>query len=455
LDVVSSGAIGLRLHFAGVRLPAGSRLAVYAPADERAESAKALPPMPAMDRRTLDLYDAAAAVRKEAFWTGTTFGERARVEYHAPQGAGDELPFRIDRLQHVYVDPIEVITKAAGPCHNDVTCHPDWEGVARAVAAIGVIDTDFLFCTGQLINNFSQDFTPYWLTANHCLDSNFEAQDSEIFWFFQTATCGGAPPSLSSLPTSRGATLVATHPASDFTLLLIDGALPNGMFWAGWTAGDIGDGTPVTAIHHPSGDFKRISFGNKDSQTACGGSDHIRVNWTDAPTEPGSSGSGIFLNETQQLIGQLHCGPSACGNETNDDYGAFFSTFNRIRNHLNGGSDDNSEPNDTCGKPRVVRSGNNLTNRIVKWADTDWYRIRVPKNKTLTVTLTFSHDDGDIDAKLYRKCGQAPVAEANGESDTEVLTFKNTGAATNFIFQVFLFSDTRNNYTMKVGIKAR
>jgi hypothetical protein len=249
-----------------------------------------------------------------------------------------------------------------------------------------------------------------------------------------------------------GATLVSTNPASDYTLLLIEGTLPNGLFWAGWNGGTIDNGTASTAIHHPAGDFKRISFGNKTGASGCGGSGHVQIGWTDAPTEPGSSGSGIFRNDTQQLYGQLHCGPSACGNESNDDYGAFSTTFPRIQGAMNGGSDDNTENNDSCGTPKVAKKGT-LTNRIVKFADTDWYRIKVPKNKTLKVTLTFTHGNGDIDAKLHKACGQTEVVHANSATNTEVISYKNTGKAANFTWQVFLFSDTRNSYNMKVEIK--
>ncbi|HYG62031.1 MAG TPA: trypsin-like peptidase domain-containing protein [Thermoanaerobaculia bacterium] len=457
LDVVSTGALGLRLQFRNVDLPAGGSLAVYNP---DASEDKALGAFGAFDR-DLETYSAGTPDRPSDFWSGTIAGERARVEYYAPSGAGDELPFALTRLQHIYVDPVQAVSgnKAAGSCHNDVACHPDWADLANAVAGIGVVGHDALFCTGQLINNLSQDFTPYFLTANHCLSSPFEAQSTEIFWFYQKESCGGSVPSLSSSPTSRGASLVATDDPSDFTLLLLEGAVPNGVFWAGWTAQGIEDGVGATAIHHPSGDHKRISFGNTGGQPVCGIAldDHVKISWTgNAVTEPGSSGSGIFRNDTGQLFGQLHCGPSSCGasaNNLNDSYGSFSTTFAKIRNPLNGGSDDNSEPNDTCGKPRVARKNQNLTNRIVKWADRDFYRIRVPKNKTLTATVTFNHGNGDIDTRLYRACNQEAVAVTEGEGDTEVLTYRNTGKPANFVLEVFLYSDTRNSYNVKFAIK--
>jgi hypothetical protein len=88
-EIVATGALGLRLHFKG-RLPAGSELAVYAPAaKERRELRKSFP-----------------AGRNE-FWTGTIAGERARIEYLPPaRGTSRELPFTVDRLLHRYRAPV-------------------------------------------------------------------------------------------------------------------------------------------------------------------------------------------------------------------------------------------------------------------------------------------------------------------------------------------------------------
>jgi lysyl endopeptidase len=450
VDVVAAEAIGLRVHFADLDLQPGSRLAIYAPAE--GDTAKA-----AVGR--LDLYTGDAPGKRHELWSASVAGERARIEYLAAPGTAAGVPFRIDRLQHLYLDPVATLAKApAGPCHNDVSCYPDWSLEASATAGIGVVGSNSLFCSGTQINSLASDFTPYWLTANHCLDNDFDANGAEIFWFYQTATCGGPAPSIFDSPRSVGTTLLGTNPNSDYTLLLIDGVVPPGVAWAGWRSGGIPDGTDATTIHHPRGDFKRISFGFKDGTTGgCGGGNHVKINWTDAPTEPGSSGSGIFTNDTGQLFGQLHCGPSACGNETNDDYGSFEATYNQnliVRNAVKGGSDDSSDNkpgNDSCNKAKAVKKGT-LGNRIVKVLDTDWYKINVPKNKTLTVTLNFTNGNGDIDAALFQKCGQDPIGLAQTESDSEVLTFHNTGKTGNFFWQVFLFNDTRNNYDMTVTV---
>jgi V8-like Glu-specific endopeptidase len=443
-EVVSPGAIGLRLHLADLALPPGAELALYG-----VEAAASGPGEGAPE--VIRGSSAAAA----SHWSGTVAGERARIEYLAPAGAPTTLPFRLDQLQHIYRDPIVDMlqAKAAGPCHNDVTCFPEWSDVARSVALYSIVFSGGTgACTGQLINDQTQDFTPYFLTANHCVLNGAEAASTEFFWFYQTSSCGGAPPSIGSVPRSQGASLVSTNAQSDYSLLIVDGALPNDVFWSGWTSLKPGLGTPVAAIHHPSADFKRISFGFNDTPALCP-ANHVTISWTDGPTEPGSSGSGVFREDTQQLFGQLHGGPSACGNETFDCYGAFNTTYTRVKNFLKAGSDDSSEQNDSCSKPKLVKNGA-LNSRVVKVNDEDWYKITVPANKSLTVHLDFFNANGDIDLDFYGTSCDGPTEfVSRSSSDSEEISVTNvSGRSLVAWWRVYLYSDTRNSYNQVVSV---
>src|SRR5262249_29499473 len=140
-------------------------------------------------------YDSDQPSLGSEVWAPTVFGERARVEVRLPAGsAAGRLPFTLDRVQHLYRDPVAetVGSKSAGSCENDVTCHPEWADVARAVGGLGTIfDNNSLYCTGELLNSQKADQTPYFLTAHHCLSTQQDATNAEIFWLYQTATCGG------------------------------------------------------------------------------------------------------------------------------------------------------------------------------------------------------------------------------------------------------------------------
>lgn len=475
MDAQSDGAIALRLHVLNMLLPDGATLIAYDPHAAKVDLAKSV----------VGPYEEGGPFDDGDIWLPTIGSQIARVECWVPTvalAAADQPPqqplFVVDRLQHIYRDPFRVSGAEVGGggdagggggigggvidteggiagagCHNQIACHPEWLETANAVAGIGTIGDNSLFCTGQLIRTQSDDHTPYFLTAHHCLSTNGEARTSEIYWRYQASTCGGSPPSLLSVPHSNVCSLVRTDSGPDFTLLMIEGPLPANPTWASWTSADAVDGTDVVCIHHPLGTQKRISFGTKASNPTCGQLiSHIRVNWTDGVTEPGSSGSGVFRADTAELIGQLHCGSSACGNVTNDSFGGFFVTYGLISDILDAGSDDSFEPNATCGTAATLTPGT-YPGLVVKSTDLDWYKIHVPPGKRLTVRANFKDAWGDIDMRLYTTCGGTPVDSSLSTGNVEEVTYLNTGAsAINMRLKVYIVGDVRNKYKLTVTL---
>jgi hypothetical protein len=123
--------------------------------------------------------------------------------------------------------------------------------------------------------------------------------------------------------------LRANWSTSDFTLLELD-EMPDpafGVTYAGWYRGDA-LATSAVGIHHPSTDEKSISFENAavrltsyTSTVEPGDGTHLRViDWDLGTTEGGSSGSPLFDSE-HRVVGQLHGGYAACGNNESDWYG--------------------------------------------------------------------------------------------------------------------------------------
>lgn len=445
VEIHQQGAISSRVHLTDLSLPNGAQVVVYG---------LAAPDNIAGPYEGLGLHG------DGALWTPTRPGERVRIEYRIPEvKAHDDLNtfgFRVDRVIHGYRDPVSAMGASgqgtdpgAGSCHNDVTCYSSADLSKRAVAGIGFINSDSLFCTGSLLNNLVGDFAPFWMTANHCLNTNSTAQSSEIYWRYETTSCNASPPSVASVPQSAVCTLLSTGSASDYTLLRIDGAIPStSLYWSGWNTGTPPSGTPGNCIHHPSGDYKRISFGTYSTTTACGGGDHFRVNWTNGPTEPGSSGSPYYA-DGYGFVGQLHCGPSACGNESNDQYGSWSSTWPNVSSIFSAGSgDDGLEDNDTCSTARFITEGtyNGLT---VKIQDEDWYRVFIPAGQKIEVNTTFTDAFGDIDLQLYNSCGGTQVAAATSTTNNETLTYSNLGGSANFYLRVYLWdNDALQNYNM-------
>jgi hypothetical protein len=244
---------------------------------------------------------------------------------------------------------------------------------------------------------------------------------------------------------------------------MVEGALTaaNDLAWAGWTSKEPANGTGLVAIHHPSGDHKRISPGVKEVVNECfqfpgfSGRKLVRATWTgNAVTEPGSSGSGIFRDDTGQLFGQLLGGPSFCGIEPAgkfDCYGSFATTFTKVKKILKQGSDDKSDQNDSCARARVIKPGT-LPNRIVKILDEDWYKVQVKGGKTVNIDLAFANGNGDIDLQAFAACNGGVIASSDGTGDGESVSLQNVGNKPAFVWiRVFLGNDTRNNYNLSTS----
>lgn len=306
-EVSSAGAVGLRVHLQNIYLPEGAQLVAYSP-DQ---------PAPATPITATSL-----AGEQEA-WTETVLGEKLVVECQLPLEVDPaQVAFSITEVSHLLQLP--GITPNT-TCENDVTCYPAWATPASGVAMIEFVESGNTYaCTGCLLNTVPTTFTPYFLTANHCILNQTVASTLELWWFYQSSTCNGPPPSLNQVPhTSGGADFLATFGPNDFTFLRLRQSPPTGAQYVGWSATAPGIGAAVTAIHHPGGGPKRISFGN------VAGSDSYfwNISWNSGVTENGSSGSPLF-NSSQQVIGQLYGGTSSCTNTGGiDQYGRFDVTY--------------------------------------------------------------------------------------------------------------------------------
>jgi hypothetical protein len=318
LAVRIPGALGLRLHFVLNSTNAAATLRVADPLREDTSFA----PAPG----------------DTAWWSPTCWSDTVIVECDAAF-SGD---FTLDRIVQVYRTPGKA--KAAGACELDVSCYPAWQETSMGVGGLGTIDLDeFIFCTASLLVDADpSSAVPFVLTANHCVSSSSQASPLEIYWQYQTSACGGAVPDLGSVPRTTGGAVFlagnANYFGTDLALLRLKKNPPSGLTWLGWESVAPALGADVVCIHHPDGDFKRISFGDTEDR----GSDRLRpasryheVSWRAGVTEPGSSGSPLFLAGSKRIIGQLYGGTSACRSPQEPDYyGRFDVSFNLIRGYL-------------------------------------------------------------------------------------------------------------------------
>jgi hypothetical protein len=266
-------------------------------------------------------------------WTPVVATEEIVAEIYVPTQSRALVQLRLTQVGAGYrffgAGPTALGLDGSGSCNVDVVCPlaSGWTNQIRSVAAISSAGS--IFCSGSMVNNTAQDARNYFLTANHCGVTAGVAASLVCYWNYQETVCGGSGASLAQFTT--GATLRSTWSNSDFTLVELNSA-PNpawGVTYAGWNRGT-GNTTAATAIHHPSGDSKKISFEYQATTTTSylgttspGAGTHLRViDWDDGTTEGGSSGSPLF-DQNRRVVGQLHGGFAACGNNDSDWYGRF------------------------------------------------------------------------------------------------------------------------------------
>ncbi|MCG6949594.1 MAG: lysyl endopeptidase, partial [Acidobacteria bacterium] len=330
LRLSSPGALSLSLGMEQFDLPAGATFWVHAPDGSGVQG-----PYTAEDRNAFG-----------GLWTAVVLGDEIVAELHSPVESPVDL--RISSVSHGYREFGEragdSFPEKRGSCNINVVCSLGnrFADQIRSVARYTFSDgTGSYLCTGQLINNTSEDDTPYFYTAGHCVETDTEASTVVAYWNYQTATCeewsGGSLDQNQS-----GATLIAHSFDSendfqyDFALLELD-EVPDdafNVFYSGWDRSGVIPDSTVT-IHHPAGDQKSISFDNDPPAiTTIGGSTspgdgrHWRIHdWDVGTTEEGSSGACLFDEASGLCIGDLSGGYAACGNNQPDWYARLHSQW--------------------------------------------------------------------------------------------------------------------------------
>lgn len=146
------------------------------------------------------------------------------------------------------------------------------------------------------------------LTARHCLGGAQETGYINFVFNFQRPCGGGSYGSF--LDSAQGARTLWSDPAYDILLLEIIEKIPSsyGAYMAGWDAGL--DTAPVEAavVHHPAGDFKKVSVVSSPWNTPVVTSSYFLVQYSMGTTEKGSSGSALFDKQSRKarfLAGNL------------------------------------------------------------------------------------------------------------------------------------------------------
>jgi hypothetical protein len=308
--VHSQDALWIALGFGTFRVQPGVELTVRAPGADTV-----LGPFTHRDVRS-----------HGQLWMPPVEGETVDVEVSWPSDMKSQPNLHLGTVSHGYrpwggLGEPDDPAPDAGACNIDVNCPlgDNWQDEKRGV--VNLLSGGSGYCTGSLIATTARDCQDYVLTAAHCVSGASKAASTVFQFNFERPECGsGVAP---TDETVSGSALVATYGPSDMTLLEMDTTPPEeyAAYYNGWSRSTTA-ATESWAIHHPNNDEKKISFNEDpliDGQNW--GPDHWRVTeWEEGTTEPGSSGSPLF-DQNSRIVGQLHGGTASCSSITYDEYG--------------------------------------------------------------------------------------------------------------------------------------
>lgn len=249
-------------------------------------------------------------------------GSELTIEYYEPDNSKFEGKIVINSLGLGYRDILDVLSSD----FIDVNCKEgnDWQLEKHAVCKLTYKSgLKGYQCSGSLINTTANDGTPYFLTANHCISEEAEANTAVIYFNMEKSECGGTTV-VAANQTVSGSQLTATSSNTDFSLLLLAETPPSSYqpYYVGWNRTDDAPNGAFT-MHHPSEMAKKISIDNDPISSYpfvlnWGGDEpsppnsHWQVKFDEGITISGSSGGPLF-NLEGQVIGQLHGGDATSG----------------------------------------------------------------------------------------------------------------------------------------------
>ncbi len=381
LIIKSSGASGIGVHFRDFALADGEEVYVYG------TTADSIVFGPFTDKGPWGSSD---------FWSGTVHGDTVVIEFYTRTGENRQ-GFEIFEVSHIFTE-LDSRRRPNEPdvldCQVDASCYGDPQ--KNAVGRILFNDNGLYVCTGTLLNNVAQDRTPYFLTANHCVNTQAVAQTVEVYWFYQTTSCNSGV-LRSWVHSPPGANLLATQSANDFSLLRLHNNAPGGALFAGWTTAPQSPNTSVFGLLHPDGyvppqltSYLRRATGTiTTTDLNCQSTGLVSgygTDWFSGATEPGASGSGLFTTTGHYLVGVDSCGTGACDSR-HTTYSKFANFYSQIRQYIN-----SSTPSPPVANPAMFVASNSFRATWRSVLGATGYRLDVATNNSFTNYVAGYHN---------------------------------------------------------------
>lgn len=346
LKIEVQNILGVGVDFSDFYLPEGSKLFAY-------NEDKSI---------LLGAYTSINNQSDNKFSIQPISGTTLILEYNQPDETIETPLIVINRISKIY-RPLfgdnQTAQQKSSHCYENVHCVSGIE-VERSVMKWRYYDEkdeSYYVCSCALVNQdvSANDIKSYILTANHC-GKNADLSTAIFYFNYQNATCTSSNANQYNY-TLTGGTKRAKRAIFDMFLLELYSFPPPdyNVLLAGWDRSKRSNlSDDVFGIHHPSGTNKKISQGAFKANT---NTNFWRVEWNrnDSPTAKGSSGSPLFDDDNDRIIGWLSNGTSDCDKiDGIDRYGKFrkawssiYGSDKRLKDWLD---PDDNDPNELQGR---------------------------------------------------------------------------------------------------------
>jgi len=281
----------------------------------------------------------------EVFSTSIVKSDHIILELTVPYDEIEDIRLHIDSIIHDSTDILSYYEDSSSDsredCNVNVICSEgdDWRdqinGAVRVSMGTGL-------CSASIINNTSNDRTPYVLFADHCVSGS--PNNYVIYFNYQSTSCNGSSGSLNQ--SISGTNLLYQediNSGADIALLRLTSDIPDSYnpYYVGWS---VVNSAPEEAvgIHHPGGDIKKISFTDDNVSAGGSGGNYWEFQYDLGRVIPGSSGSPFFDENKRQVgvasyIYTNYCDPSPdcyCDQQYNHGYGRIDRAWSGLSSYL-------------------------------------------------------------------------------------------------------------------------
>jgi len=243
-------------------------------------------------------------IKGVSFWGPAIDGNQITVNLYRGKRNRKGWGFKIDQVG-VGAKPIlgEDLSTVESICGSDnktsIACAgSSYQTLGRSVGRMSYQKgSSWYVCTGFLVSCNSSHF----LTNEHCITSQTEVNTLQVRFYYRLSSCGGSNASYS---TYYGSSFVTDNTSYDFCLLTLSGSPQNTYGYLTLINGNPVQGEDIYIIQHPAGRRQEIGYGTVNSTSANSGKDFNYY----VDTEGGSSGSPVFAEYEDQVLGLHHFG---------------------------------------------------------------------------------------------------------------------------------------------------